>query len=102
MDELLNFVDADFVRPPSSKIARSSSLIVSLPNSTRLLSEWTLEGDEDFLYSKNSKYIYATKTGMILSKKKEEKRHLYVGAFPVWPHGRPPWLHVASLYLYLN
>lgn len=40
MDELLNFADADLERPPSSKTARSSSLIVSSPNSTRLVSEW--------------------------------------------------------------
>lgn len=39
MDEELNFVDPDLVRPPSSKTARSSSLIVSSPNSTRLISE---------------------------------------------------------------
>ena len=40
MDELWNLADADLVRPPSSKTALSSSLIVSSPNSTRLLSEW--------------------------------------------------------------
>ena len=39
-DELWNLADADLVRPPSSKTVLSSSLIVSSPNSTRLLSEW--------------------------------------------------------------
>ena len=40
MDELRNLADADLVRPPSSKTVLSSSLILSSPNSTRLLSEW--------------------------------------------------------------
>lgn len=38
-DEFWNFADADFERPPSSKTARSSSLTVSFPNSSRLTSE---------------------------------------------------------------
>lgn len=42
MDELGNFVDKDFVRPPSINPTRSSSLIVSLANSTKLLSEWLM------------------------------------------------------------
>lgn len=42
MDELGNFVDRDFVRPPSINPTRSSSLIVSLANSTKLLSEWLM------------------------------------------------------------
>lgn len=42
MDGLDNFVDADLVRPPSINTARSSSLIVSLSNAARLLSEWLL------------------------------------------------------------
>lgn len=37
--------DADFVRPPSSKTARSSSFVASISNSTKLLSEWLLPKD---------------------------------------------------------
>lgn len=40
MDDAWNFADADLVSPDSSKTARSSSLIVSFPNSSRLVSEW--------------------------------------------------------------
>lgn len=39
MDGLDDFVDADLLRPPSINTARSSSLIASLSNSARLLSE---------------------------------------------------------------
>lgn len=39
-DELWNLADADFARPPSSRTARSSSLIVTFSRSTWLISEW--------------------------------------------------------------
>lgn len=39
IDEVDCFADVDFVSPPSSKSARSSSLIVSFPISGRLISE---------------------------------------------------------------
>lgn len=38
-DDVWNFADADLVSPASSKMARSSSLIASFPNSSRLVSE---------------------------------------------------------------
>lgn len=40
IDEVDCFADVDFVRPPSNKSVRSSSLIVSFPISGRLISEW--------------------------------------------------------------
>lgn len=40
MDDVDCFADVDFVSPPSNKTAWSSSLILSLPNSARFLSEW--------------------------------------------------------------
>ena len=56
MVELWNFADADLVRLPSSKTARSSSLIVSFPNSTRLMSEW--------LQPRKLKYFASRKNSM--------------------------------------
>lgn len=45
MDELWSLAEADLVRPPSNKTARSSSLIVSFSNSSRLVSEWLQSGN---------------------------------------------------------
>lgn len=45
MDELRSLAEADLERPPSNKTARSSSLMVSFSNSTRLVSEWLQPGN---------------------------------------------------------
>ena len=42
-DELLALGEADWRAPPSSKTALSSSLMVSFPNSTKLISECLLQ-----------------------------------------------------------
>lgn len=38
-------IDGDFVRPPSNKTERSSSLFATICSSTKLLSEWLLPKD---------------------------------------------------------
>lgn len=55
-DELWNLADADFVRPPSSRTAPSSSLIVTFSRSTRLISEW-LQPLKSFQLLNNTEWL---------------------------------------------